>query len=113
MGIFKDYDKLICKYFKSREGELEAQEAEIAEGARSRWQGRLNLSNNLGKPLCSFTQYEKAIRLTFYYDDYMILIRTKPVEDYSLLIERIQQKLKDQESFMYEKSETEKNTESI
>jgi len=113
VGIFKDYDKLICKYFKSNEGELEAQEVEIAEGARSRWHGRLSLSHNLGKPLCSFTQYEKAIRLTFYYDDYMILIRTKPIEDYPLLIERIRQKLKDQEPFMHEKSETEKNTENL
>lgn len=81
VGIFKNYDKLICKYFKSRE-ELEAQEAEIAEGARTRWFGRLSLSHNLGKPLCSFTQYEKAIRFTFYYDNYMILIRTKPINDY-------------------------------
>ena len=113
VGIFKDYDKLICKYFKSRGEELEAQETEIAEGARTRWYDRLSLSHNLGKPLCSFTQYEKAMRFTFYYDNYMILVRTKPIEDYPLLIERIQRKLKEQEPFMHEKSETEKNTGNI
>lgn len=103
VGIFKDYDKLICKYFKSREGELEAQEAELAESARSRRHARLSLSHNLGKPLCSFTEYENAIRFTFYFDNYMILIKTKPIEDYARLIERIKNKLKEQEPFMHEK----------
>lgn len=105
VGIFKNHDKIICKYFKSREGELEAREEELAEGAKTRWHSRLSLSHNLGKPLCSFTQYEKAIRLTFYYDDYMILMRMKPIEDHTRLIDRIEKKLKEQEPFMHEKKD--------
>lgn len=104
VGIFKNYDKLICKYFKSREGELEAQTNDLADNARSRWHARLSLSHNLGKPLCSFTKYENAFRMTFYYNDYMILIKTKPIEDYARLIERLETKLKDQEPFMHEKN---------
>ena len=103
VGIFKNHDKLICKYFKSKEGELEARSEELAEGAKSRHYTRLSLSHNLGKPLCSFTQYEKAIRVSFYYNDYMILIRIKPIDDYARLIDRIQKKLKEQEQFMHEK----------
>ena len=103
VGIFKNHDKVICKYFKSKEGELEAHAENLAEGAKTRWHSRLSLSHNLGKPLCSFTQYEKAIRLTFYYGDYMILMRIKPIEDYNRLIDRIEKKLKEQEPFMHEK----------
>ena len=104
VGIYKNHDKLICKFFKSREGELEAESDDLADGAKSRWHARLSLSHNLGKPLCSFTQYEKAFRMTFYYNDYMILIKTKPIEDYARLIERLEKKLKDQEMFMHEKN---------
>ena len=104
MGIFKNYDKNICRYFKSREEGLEAEPEELADGARTRWHARLSLSHNLGKPLCSFTQYEKAMRLTFYYKDYMILIKMKPIEDYCRLINRIEEKLKEQEPFMHEKN---------
>ncbi len=89
--------------FKSREGELEAQSEDLADGAKSRWHTRLSLSHSLGKPLCSFTQYEKAIRLTFYYDDYMILMKIKPIKDYNRLIDRIEKKLNEQEPFMHEK----------
>jgi len=104
VGIFKNHDKLICKYFKSREGELEAESEEIGEGAKTRWHSRLSLSHNLGKPLCSFTQYEKAFRMTFYYGNYMIVIKTNPTEDYARLIERIEAKLKEQELFMHERA---------
>ena len=105
VGIFKNHDKIICQYFKSREGELEAQSEDLADGAKSRWHTRLSLSQDLGKPLCSFTQYEKAIRLTFYHDDYMILMKIKPIEDYNRLIKRIEEKLKEQEPFMREKND--------
>ncbi|QLH07361.1 hypothetical protein [Nitrosopumilus ureiphilus] len=105
VGIFKNDDKTICKYFKSREGELEAQSEDLADGAKSRLYARLSLSHNLGKPRCSFTQYEKAIRLTFYYGDYMILMKIKPIEDYNRLINKIGKKLKEQEPFMYEKND--------
>jgi hypothetical protein len=104
VGIFKNHDKMICKYFKSKEGETEAKSDDLAEGAKARWHSRLSLSHNLGKPLCSMTQYEKAIRLTFYYDGFMILMRIKPIEDYNRLIERIEKKIKDQEPFMHEKA---------
>lgn len=102
VGIFKNHEKLICKYFKSREGELEANSEDIGEGAKERWHSRLSLSHNLGKPICSLTQYENAFRITFYYGDFMIVIKTKPTNDYSRLIERIQSKLKEQELFMHE-----------
>ena len=107
VGIFKNDNTNICKYFKSREGELEAKYEDLAESARSRWHTRLSLKHNLGKPLCSFTQYERAIRLTFYYNDYMILMKVKPIDDYNRLIDRIGKKLKEQEPFMHEKSELE------
>ena len=103
VGIFNDYEKLICKYFKSREGELESDSQDLADGAKSRWHKRLSLSKNLGKPLFSFTKYERAFRMTFYYKDYMILIKTSPIEDYARLIERIENKLQEQEMFMHEK----------
>ena len=58
VGIFKNDDKVICTYFKSSGEEPEADPEDLAKGARVRWHARLSLSHNLGKPLCSFTQYE-------------------------------------------------------
>ena len=104
VGIFRNHDKIICKYFKSREGELEGQSEDLAEGAKSRWHTRLSLSQELGKPTCSFTKYEKAIRLTFYYNNYMILMRINPIDDYARLIDRLEKKLKEQEPFMHEET---------
>lgn len=99
VGIFKNDSTNICKYFKSRERELEAKYEDLAESARLRWHARLSLKHNLGKPLCSFTQYEKVIRLTFYYGDYMILMKVKPIDDYNRLIDRIGKKVKGTRTF--------------
>jgi len=104
VGIYKNQDKLICKYFKSKDEELEAESDNLAKDALNRWDSRLSLSKTLGRPLCSFTQYEKAFRMTFYYNDYMILIKTDPTDDYQRLIERIKEKLEEQDLFMHEKA---------